>query len=275
MNFWFSLNYTFASTTKQYEYLLFYLLVKGKLISHTWSFAKELTVVDTVVAKTGGVAKTSITKMSSSVGSGVEGSNRSVGIGIVKSSIDLTDGVCLRVSFSLTLAIVVTSISGVGRSSIGGGGVGGRDSNMGRDSRDSSHRRDGIRGAYSRDCNRGRVVGSSNDSNIVGMSCSISIDSWESSMNLSNGVGISISFSLTLAIVVSISSIGRVGRGSIGMGSIGSRDVGSDRGRYSIRGSNRGRVSMVGIGNATVANGTISTYNTIAVVHTSDDSTAG
>merc|ERR1719270_2922162 len=119
------------------------------MISHTWSFAKELTVVDTVVAKTGGgVAKTSITKMSSSVGSGVEGSNRSVGIGIVKSSIDLTDGVCLRVSFSLTLAIVVSiaSISGVGRSSIGGGGVGGRDSNMGRDSRDSSHRRDGIRG---------------------------------------------------------------------------------------------------------------------------------
>merc|ERR1719493_247227 len=87
-------------------------------------------------------------------------------------------------------------------------------------------------------------------------------------MNLSDGVSISISFSLTLAIVVSISSIGRVGRGSIGMGSIGSRDVGSDRGRYSIRGSNRGRGSTVG-------NGTISTHNTIAVVYTSDDSTAG
>merc|ERR1712054_664272 len=107
------------------------------------------------------------------------------------------------------------------------------------------------------------------------MSCSISIDSWESSMNLSNGVSISISFSLTLAIVVSISSISRVGRGSIGMGSIGSRDVGSDRGRYSIRGSNRGGVSMVGIGNSTITNGTISAHNTIAVVYTSDDSTAG
>merc|ERR1711875_182488 len=84
---------------------------------------------------------------------------------------------------------------------------------------------------------RGRVGGSSHNSNIVGVSSSIGIVDGEPSSNLSNGVGIGIRVSLTLAIVVS--SISMDGWGSISMDSrvsIGSMGVG----RSSI-----GSVSMV------------------------------
>merc|ERR1712168_894602 len=170
-----------------------------------------LPVVSTSIAKTS-ISQTSIAKMSSissigrsSIGSvsvvdrgGVGGSGHNTNIvrvsgsiGIVdrESSSDLSNGVSISIRVSLTLAIVVSRVSmdgwgsismntrvsicsmGIGRSSIGGISV----------------------------VDRGGVGGSGHNSNIVGVSSSIGIVDGESSSDLSNGVGISIRVSLTLA----------------------------------------------------------------------------
>merc|ERR1719452_42231 len=100
---------------------------------------------------------------------------------------------------------------------------------------------------------RGSIGGSSDNSNIVGMTSSDGIDNRETMCNLSNGVGIRISFSFTLAISVvvksgitignrgssiskisdtsisSMSSISSIGRGSIGGSSDNSNIVGTAR----------------------------------------------
>merc|ERR1711936_955036 len=77
---------------------------------------------------------------------------------------------------------------------------------------------------------RGRVGCTSDYSNIVRMSSGISISNWKSSSYLSNGVGLRICFSFTLAIVSSISIVSIGSRSSDSMTSI-SKMSSIDRGR--------------------------------------------
>merc|ERR1712168_977917 len=133
-----------------------------------------------------------------------------------------------KTSVSQTSIAKMSSISSIGRSSIGSVSM----------------------------VDRGGVGGSGHNSNIVGVSSSIGIVDWETSCNLSNGVGISIrvSFGLTLAIVVSrvsmdgwgsISMNTRVSIGSMGIGrsSIGSVSM-VDRGRVGGSGHNSNIVGV-------------------------------
>merc|ERR1719300_1748836 len=52
--------------------------------------------------------------------------------------------------------------------------------------------------------NGSRVRGMGNDSNVVGVAGGVGVGNWKSSGDLSNGVGLRVSFSLTLAVVVSV-----------------------------------------------------------------------
>jgi len=184
-----------------------------------------LPVVSTSIAKTS-ISQTSIAKMSSissigrsSIGSvsvmdrgrvGGSGHNSHIvgvssSIGIVdgKSSCNLSNGVGISIRVSLTLAIVVSGVSVDGwgsismntRVSIGSMGIG----------------RSSI-GSVSM-VDRGRVGGAGHNSYIVGVSSSIGIVDGETSSDLSDGVGISIRVSLTLAIEVS--SISMDSRGGV------------------------------------------------------------
>merc|ERR550532_1891527 len=119
---------------------------------------------------------------------------------------------------------------------------------------------------------RGRVGGSGHNTNIVGVSSSIGIVDGETSSNLSNGVGISIRVSLTLAIVVSRVSVDRCGGKNTGV-----HRGSSNNSRVSSRSSNNmvsvSKVSKTSISNmssiGTVANSSNTTHNTIRVINTS------
>jgi len=91
------------------------------------------------------------------------------------------------------------------------------------------------------------VRGSGNNSDIVGVSGSIGIVDWESSSDLSDGVGISIRVSLTLAIVVS--SIPMDSRGGVSMDtrvSVSSMSVGGRGSVGGVSSVDRGRVGGAG-----------------------------
>merc|ERR1711931_245749 len=119
---------------------------------------------------------------------------------------------------------------------------------------------------------RGGVGGSSDNSNIVGVSSSIGIVDRETSSDLSNGVGISIRVSLTLAIVVSGVSVDSCGGKNAGV-----HGGSSNYSRVSSRGSNNmvsvSEVSNTSISNmssiGTVSNSSNTTDNTIRVINTS------
>jgi len=182
-----------------------------------------------------------------------------------ESSSNLSNGVGISIRVSLTLAIVVPSISmdgwgsismntigsmGVGRSSVGSVSV----------------------------VERGRVGGSSHNTNIVGVSSSIGVVDGESSSNLSNGVGISIRVSLTLAIVVPSISMDRCGRNNAGVHGRSSNNsrVSSRSSHYMVsiaKVSNTSISNMSSIG--TVTNSSNTTDNTIRVVNTSYYSSMG
>merc|ERR1712013_970609 len=123
---------------------------------------------------------------------------------------------------------------------------------------------------------RGRVGGSSHNTNIVGVSSSIGVVDGEPSSNLSNGVGIGISF--TLAIVVPSISMDRCGRNNArvdGRSSNNSR-VSSRSSHYMVsisKVSNTSISNMSSIG--TVTNSSNTTDNTIRVVNTSYYTTMG
>merc|ERR1712168_1098105 len=107
-----------------------------------------------------------------------------------------------------------------------------------------------------------RVGGSGHNSNIVGVSSSIGIVDGESSSDLSNGVGISIRVSLTLAIEVSGVSVDRCG----------GKNTGVDRGssNYS-RVSSRSSNNMVSV--SKVSNTSISNMSSIGTVANSSNTT--
>jgi len=193
------------------------------------------------------------------------GVSSSIGVVDGESSSNLSNGVGISIRVSLTLAIVVPSISmdgwgsismntigsmGVGRSSVGSVSV----------------------------VERGRVGGSGHNTNIVGVSSSIGVVDGESSSNLSNGVGISIRVSLTLAIVVPSISMDRCGRNNAGVHGRSSNNsrVSSRSSHYMVsiaKVSNTSISNMSSIG--TVTNSSNTTDNTIRVVNTSYYSSMG
>merc|ERR1712098_974725 len=88
------------------------------------------------------------------------------------------------------------------------------------------------------------VRGSSNNSDIVGVSGSIGVVDWESSSDLSDGVGISIRVSLTLAIVVSCVSMNSRGGVSVDTRvSVSSMSVGRGSSVGGVSSVDRGRVA--------------------------------
>merc|ERR1719320_334863 len=200
----------------------------------------------------------------SSHNSNIVGVSSSIGIVDGESSSNLSNGVGIGIRVSLTLAIVVPSISMDGwgsismnsRVSIGSMGVG----------------RSSI-GSVSM-VDRGRVGCSSHNTNIVRVSSSIGIMDREPSSNLSNGVGIGIrvSLSFTLAIVVPSISMDRCGRNNAGVDGGGSNNsrVSSRSSHYMVsisKVSNTSISNMSSIG--TVTNSSNTTDNTIRVVNTS------
>merc|ERR1719206_1428542 len=118
---------------------------------------------------------------------------------------------------------------------------------------------------------RGRVGCSSHNTNIVGVSRSIGIVDGEPSSNLSNGVGIGIRVSLTLAIVVPSISMDGWGRNNAGVdGRSSNNSRVSSRSSYNMvsisKVSNTSISNMSSIG--TVTNSSNTTDNTIRVVNT-------
>merc|ERR1740128_725332 len=160
----------------------------------------------------------------------------SVGISNRKSMSNLADSVSIRVSLSLTLAIV-SSIS-ISKASIAIGNWG--SNSMSSIAKMSNTSISGI--------SRGGVSGTGDYSNIVRMAGSVGISDRKSMGNLADSVSIRVSLSLTLAVVSSIS-------------------------QTTISISNRGGYSMSSIG--TVTNGTKSLHKTIAIVHTSYNTAIG
>merc|ERR1719320_88731 len=129
---------------------------------------------------------------------------------------------------------------------------------------------------------RGRVGCSSHNTNIVGVSSSIGIVEGEPSSNLSNGVGIGIrvSLSFTLAIVVPSISMDRCGRNNAGVdGRSSNNSRVSSRSSHNmvsiskVSNTSISKVSNTSISNmpsiGTVTNSSNTTDNTIRVVNTS------
>jgi len=119
-----------------------------------------------------------------------------VGVGDWKSSGDLSNGVGIRVSFGLTLAVVVS----VG---VAEGGVSSHWGDVGVSSGVGVVGGVGWNGGSS--VGVADWVGSVGDySNVVGVAGGVGVGDWKSSGDLSDGVGIRVSFSLTLAVVESV-----------------------------------------------------------------------
>merc|ERR1719452_295957 len=180
------------------------LLLKLEFKSSAIQFLLSLSKVGSSIAKTR-VSKTSIGMMSSissisSIGRGsiggssdnsnIVGMTSSDGVGDWESICDLSNGVSIRISFSFTLAISVVVKTGIT--------IGDRGSSISKIS-DTS-----IANTSISSIGRGSIGGSGDNSNIVGAARSIGIGNGESIIYLSNGVGIRIgsSFSFTLAISI-------------------------------------------------------------------------
>jgi len=138
--------------------------------------------------------------------SNVVGVAGGVSVGNWKSSGDLSNGIGLRVSFGLTLAIVVSvGVAEGGVSSYWGGGMGVSimSSSISRVDWGGS----GI-GSVSVVGNGSRVGSVGDYSNIVGVAGGVGVGDWKSSGDLSNGVGLRVSLSFTLAVVDSVVNSG-------------------------------------------------------------------
>merc|ERR550519_1259784 len=101
---------------------------------------------------------------------------------------------------------------------------------------------------------RSRVGCASDHSNIVRMSSGISISNWKSCSNLSNGVSIRVSLSLTLAVVSGISIVSIGNRSSI---------------------SKVASISKMATIHSTITKSTDNTHQTMAIVNTSYNTSVG
>merc|ERR1719452_466269 len=179
------------------------LLLKLEFKSSAIQFLLSLSKVGSSIAKAR-VSKTSIGMMSSiarisSIGRGsiggssdnsnIVGMTSSNGVGDRESICHLSNGVSLRIGFSFTLAISVVVKTRIT--------IGNRGSSISHLSNTSISNTSSISSI-----GRGSIGGSSDNSNIVGAARSEGISNGESIIYLSNGVGVSISFTLAITIVV-------------------------------------------------------------------------
>merc|ERR1739838_1022007 len=158
---------------------------------------------------------------------------------------DLADSVSIRVSISLTLAIV----SGISQTGIA-------KTRVSKTSIPS--------------IGRGSVCGTGDYSDIVRMAGSIGVSNRKTMGDLADSVSIRVSISLTLAIVSGISQT-RISIGNRGGNSVSSISKVSNTSISSIAKMSNTSIPSI----STVTNGTQSLHKTVAIVHTSYNTTIG
>merc|ERR1740128_831976 len=172
---------------------------------------------------------------------------------------DLADSVSIRVSISLTLAIV-TSVSqtSIAKTRVSKTSI----AKMSSITKMSNTSIPGIGG--------GSVCGTGDYSDIVRMAGSIGISNRKSMGDLANSVSIRVSISLTLAIVSSVSKT-RISIGNRGGNSMSSIAKVSNTSISSIAKMSNTSIPSI----STVTNSTQSLHKTVAIVHTSYNTTIG